>query len=94
MRLIIEKDYDALSKWAAEYVIKRINEFNPTPEHRFVLGLPTGSSPIGMYKELVKACKEGRVSFKNVVTWMSTVVYLNHILKATILLWQITSLII
>ena len=54
MRLIIEKDYDALSKWAAEYVIKRINEFNPTPEHRFVLGLPTGSSPIGMYKELVK----------------------------------------
>ena len=69
MRLIIEKDYDALSKWAAEYVIKRINEFNPTPEHRFVLGLPTGSSPIGMYKELVKACKEGRVSFKNVVTF-------------------------
>ena len=82
MRLIIEKGYDALSKWAAEYVIKRINEFNPTPEHRFVLGLPTGSSPIGMYKELVKACKEGRVS------------YLNHILKATILLWQTTSLII
>ena len=69
MRLIIEKDYDALSKWAAEYVIKRINEFNPTPEHRFVLGLPTGSSPIGMYKELVKTCKEGRVSFKNVVTF-------------------------
>lgn len=69
MRLIIEKDYDALSKWAAEYVIKRINEFNPTSEHRFVLGLPTGSSPIGMYKELVKACKEGRVSFKNVVTF-------------------------
>ena len=69
MRLIIEKDCDALSKWAAEYVIKRINEFNPTPEHRFVLGLPTGSSPIGMYKELVKACKEGRVSFKNVVTF-------------------------
>ncbi|MBF1441023.1 MAG: glucosamine-6-phosphate deaminase [Prevotella nanceiensis] len=69
MRLIIEIDYDALSKWAAEYVIKRINEFNPTPEHRFVLGLPTGSSPIGMYKELVKACKEGRVSFKNVVTF-------------------------
>ena len=69
MRLIIEKGYDALSKWAAEYVIKRINEFNPTPEHRFVLGLPTGSSPIGMYKELVKACKEGRVSFKNVVTF-------------------------
>ena len=35
----------------------------------FVLGLPTGSSPEGMYAELVKAYKEGRVSFKNVVTF-------------------------
>jgi glucosamine-6-phosphate deaminase len=34
-----------------------------------VLGLPTGSSPIGMYRELVKANKEGRVSFKNVITF-------------------------
>ena len=31
MRLIIEKDYDQLSKWAAEHVIERINKFNPTP---------------------------------------------------------------
>jgi glucosamine-6-phosphate deaminase len=69
MRLIIEKDYDQLSKWAAEHVIKRINDFNPTPQHKFVLGLPTGSSPIGMYRELVKANKEGRVSFKNVITF-------------------------
>lgn len=69
MRLIIERDYEALSIWAAEYVIKRINEFNPTPDHKFVLGLPTGSSPVGMYKQLVKANKEGRVSFKNVITF-------------------------
>lgn len=69
MRLIIEKDYDSLSKWAAEYVIKRINDFKPTAERKFVLGLPTGSSPMGMYKELVKAYKKGRVSFKNVVTF-------------------------
>ena len=41
MRLIIEKDYDQLSKWAAEHVIERINKFNPTPDHKFVLvGLP------------------------------------------------------
>ena len=52
MRLIIEKDYDQLSKWAAEHVIERINKFNPTPDHKFVLGLPTGSSPIGMYRAL------------------------------------------
>ena len=69
MRLIIEKDYDQLSKWAAEHVIERINKFNPTPDHKFVLGLPTGSSPIGMYRALAEACKEGRVSFKNVLTF-------------------------
>ena len=69
MIVIIEPDYEQLSRWAAEYVIKRINEFNPTPDHKFVLGLPTGSSPIGMYRNLVKANKEGRVSFKNVLTF-------------------------
>ena len=69
MRLIIEKDYAGMSKWAAEHVIKRINEAKPTAEKPFVLGLPTGSSPEGMYAELVKACREGRVSFKNVVTF-------------------------
>ena len=50
-------------------VIERINKFNPTPDHKFVLGLPTGSSPIGMYRALAEACKEGRVSFKNVLTF-------------------------
>ncbi|MGN0068515.1 MAG: glucosamine-6-phosphate deaminase [Prevotella sp.] len=69
MRLIIESDYAALSNWAAEHVISRINTFNPTSEHKFVLGLPTGSSPIGMYRALAKACKEGRVTFKNVITF-------------------------
>ena len=69
MRVIIEENYESLSRWAAEHVIERINKFNPTPEHPFVLGLPTGSSPEGMYACLVKACQEGRVSFKNVLTF-------------------------
>ncbi|WP_025883793.1 glucosamine-6-phosphate deaminase [Segatella paludivivens] len=69
MRLIIEKDYEQLAEWAAEHVIKRINDFNPTPQKKFVLGLPTGSSPIGMYKKLIQAYNEMRVSFKNVVTF-------------------------
>ena len=69
MRLIIEKNYDAMSQWAAEHVIERINAFQPTAEKPFVLGLPTGSSPEGMYACLVKAVKEGRVSFKNVLTF-------------------------
>ena len=69
MRVIIEPSYALLSQWAANHVVERINAFNPTAEHPFVLGLPTGSSPIGMYQALVKANKEGRVSFKNVVTF-------------------------
>lgn len=69
MRVIIEPDYKALSKWAANHVIERIKAFKPTAERPFVLGLPTGSSPEGMYAELVKACKEGRVSFKFVKTF-------------------------
>jgi len=69
MRVIIEPSYDLLSRWAANHVIERINAFKPTGERPFVLGLPTGSSPVGMYRELVKANQEGRVSFKNVVTF-------------------------
>ena len=69
MRLIIQPDYDKLSAWAAEYVARRINEAAPTEEHPFVLGLPTGSSPLGMYKHLIRLCKEGQVSFRNVVTF-------------------------
>ena len=34
-----------------------------------MLGLPTGSSPLGTYKQLVRMCKAGKVSFKNVVTF-------------------------
>ncbi len=69
MRLIIEPTYNEVSRWAANYVAARINEANPTAEHPFVLGCPTGSSPLGMYRELIKLCKAGKVSFKNVVTF-------------------------
>lgn len=70
MRLIIQKDYALVSKWAAHYVASKIKEFKPTPKKKnCVLGLPTGSSPIGMYKELIKLNKEGKVSFKNVITF-------------------------
>jgi glucosamine-6-phosphate deaminase len=58
-----------MSQWAADYVVNRINAAQPTKEKPFVLGLPTGSSPIGMYRGLVKAYQEGRVSFKNVITF-------------------------
>ncbi len=69
MRLIIEPNYEQMSKWAAYYVASCINNANPTPEKPFVLGCPTGSSPLGMYKELINLYNEGKVSFKNVVTF-------------------------
>ncbi|MDE6809915.1 MAG: glucosamine-6-phosphate deaminase [Muribaculaceae bacterium] len=69
MRLIIEPDYALVSKWAANYVAAQINAANPTPEKPFVLGCPTGSSPLGLYRELIRLNKEGRVSFRNVVTF-------------------------
>lgn len=69
MRVIIEADYQSLSQWAANYVVSKINKANPTAEKPFVLGLPTGSSPLGMYKALIQAYKDGKVSFKNVVTF-------------------------
>ncbi|MCM1449457.1 MAG: glucosamine-6-phosphate deaminase [Clostridiales bacterium] len=69
MRLIIENDYDQVSRWAANYVASRINASNATPEHPFVLGCPTGSSPLGMYRNLIELYKAGKVSFKNVVTF-------------------------
>ena len=69
MRLIIEPDYQKVSRWAADFVASCINAANPTPEHPFVLGCPTGSSPLGMYRELIKLVEEGKVSFKNVVTF-------------------------
>ena len=69
MRLVIEPDYQTLSRWAGNYVAARINEANPTPEKPFVLGCPTGSSPLGMYRRLIELHKEGKVSFKNVVTF-------------------------
>lgn len=69
MRVIIEKDYKDVSAWAAAYVAGQINKFKPTPRKPFVLGLPTGSSPLGMYKQLIKLNKAGKVSFANVVTF-------------------------
>ena len=69
MRLIIKKDCEQLAEWAAEYVIKKINDFKPTLQKKFVLGLPTGSSPVIMYKKLIAAYNQKRVSFKNVVTF-------------------------
>lgn len=61
MRLIIRDDADRASAYVANYIVERIKHFSPTPSHPFVLGLPTGSSPLGVYKILVEKYKADEV---------------------------------
>ncbi|MGL5087986.1 MAG: glucosamine-6-phosphate deaminase [Cetobacterium sp.] len=67
MRVIItEKN---IGDWAAVYVAKKILAAKPTAEKPFVLGLPTGGTPLEMYKRLIQFCKDGIISFENIVTF-------------------------
>ncbi|KAK7192673.1 glucosamine-6-phosphate isomerase [Paraphaeosphaeria sporulosa] len=68
-RLIIRDDPGTASKYIADYIIERIKTFNPSQERPFVLGLPTGSSPVLIYQYLVQRHKAGEISFRNVVTF-------------------------
>jgi len=69
MKLIIRDNAEDVTSWAAKYVIRRIKAFNPGPNNLFVLGLPTGGTPLGMYQKLVTAHKAGKISFKYVKTF-------------------------
>jgi len=69
MRLVILDNDIKVGEWAAKYVVKRINEFKPTQDKYFVLGLPTGGTPLKMYAKLVEYYKAGKVSFKYVKTF-------------------------
>ncbi len=69
MRLIIENTAAEAGRWAAEHVAARINAKAAVSSKPFVLGLPTGSTPLGMYKELIALNKAGKVSFANVITF-------------------------
>lgn len=62
-------DPNEVAEWAARYVKKRIQDFQPGPEKYFVLGLPTGSTPYGMYQKLIEFYRAGKISFKYVKTF-------------------------
>lgn len=64
MTIYVEKDYEAMSKAAAEMLLSQVRE-----KHDAVLGLATGSTPIGMYQEVVKAYERGEVDFSKVVSY-------------------------
>lgn len=67
MRLIITEN--SIQDWAAVYVANKILDFKPTKEKPFVLGLPTGGTPLAMYKRLIKFYQDGIISFENVITF-------------------------
>jgi len=64
MKIIKVKDYDEMSTTACELMVDRIKTIkNPA------LGLATGSTPIGLYQQLIDTYKQENVSFKNVTTF-------------------------
>lgn len=66
MRVIIKDSTADVAKWAAAYIVEQIKAKGDKP---FVLGLPTGSTPLETYKELIRLHKAGEVSFKSVITF-------------------------
>ncbi|MEE1168463.1 MAG: glucosamine-6-phosphate deaminase, partial [Alistipes sp.] len=69
MRVIIKDRSSEVAEWAAAYIVSEIKAKASKTDAPFVLGLPTGSTPLETYKELIRLHKSGEVSFKNVVTF-------------------------
>ena len=64
MKVIVCKDYDReMSIKAAEFIAEEMNKKN------FVLGLATGSTPVGTYKNLIKMNTNKEIDFSDVVTF-------------------------
>ena len=66
MKLLIKENYEEICYIVAIYIMKKINNCK---KPFFVLGLPTGSTPLGVYNNLIKFYKKGKISFKNVITF-------------------------
>ncbi len=67
MRVIIHDNASTVAAWAARYIVAKINAADRN--RPFVLGLPTGSTPLQTYAELIKLHRAGKVSFANVITF-------------------------
>ena len=69
MRVIIKDKMTDCASWVAGYIAYRIKKAKPTAKKPFVLGLPTGSTPLGVYKELIKLYQNKKISFEHVITF-------------------------
>jgi glucosamine-6-phosphate deaminase len=69
MRLIIHRNYADASRWAARYIAGRMKAHEAAGGGPFVLGLPTGDSPLGIYRELIAMHREKKISFAGVRTF-------------------------
>ena len=63
MRILETKNYEEMSALAADIIGAQV-----LLKPRCVLGLATGSSPIGTYQKLIEACRQGRLDFSQVRT--------------------------
>lgn len=64
MKVIIARDYEQMTAFAAHFVVRQI-KMKPD----LVLGLATGSTMVGFYRELVARHRAGDVSFRHVTTF-------------------------
>lgn len=64
MRVIVTKNYDELSKNAANIIASQVRLKSDS-----VIGLATGSTPIGAYQELIRQCAEEKLDFSEVKTY-------------------------
>ena len=64
MKIIVCENYEEMSKEGAK-IIADLLKTKP----QCVLGLATGSTPVGMYKELAAMNKAGEISFKDVTSY-------------------------
>lgn len=69
MKVIIRDTKKDGSLWAAHHIAEAIKAKAAKTDAPFVLGLPTGSTPLDTYAELARMCAAGEVSFKNVITF-------------------------
>ena len=69
MKVVIKETSQDVAQWAANHIVAQINKKAALTDAPFVLGLPTGSTPLATYKALIEKYRAGKVSFSNVVTF-------------------------